>query len=93
MIHNKLPTDDNLALRGCNLPSMCSLCYKDLDSSQLIFLHCPFALALWNWLSNITHQNINMSSILGVLEVCNKGWSLQSKVVIISAVINIFNII
>jgi hypothetical protein len=26
LLHNKLPTDENLSLRWCNLPSICNLC-------------------------------------------------------------------
>ncbi|GAU43411.1 hypothetical protein TSUD_398880 [Trifolium subterraneum] len=31
LMHNKIPTDDNLMLRGCELPSMCSLCSKNVE--------------------------------------------------------------
>jgi hypothetical protein len=29
LMHNKLPTDENLILRGCNMPSVCNLCFKE----------------------------------------------------------------
>ena len=29
---NKLPTDDNLIARDCNLPSMCSLCMSQMET-------------------------------------------------------------
>jgi hypothetical protein len=37
LMHNKVPTDDNLLLRGCALPSMCSLCCKHVESSFHLF--------------------------------------------------------
>ncbi|PNX84973.1 ribonuclease H [Trifolium pratense] len=33
LMHDKLPTDENLKIRGCNLPSICSLCYACEESS------------------------------------------------------------
>ncbi|GAU13335.1 hypothetical protein TSUD_42890 [Trifolium subterraneum] len=34
LMHNKVPTDENLMLRGCALPSMCSLCNNSKQSSS-----------------------------------------------------------
>jgi hypothetical protein len=33
LMHDKLPTDDNLRLRGCLLPSVCSLCFQQVETS------------------------------------------------------------
>jgi hypothetical protein len=93
LFHNKLPTDENLTLRGCNLPSICSLCLNQAESSHHLFLNCPFALSLWNWLGSITHLSINLNSLSEAFEICNRGWSPQCKLVIIAAFINIINII
>jgi hypothetical protein len=37
LMHNKIPTDENLQIRGCALPSMCSLCCKKEESSFHLF--------------------------------------------------------
>jgi hypothetical protein len=37
-LHNKLPTDDNLSARGCQLPSMCSLCKKGQETTSHLLL-------------------------------------------------------
>jgi len=44
---DKLPTDENLAHRGCNLPSMCSLCAKQVEASFYLFLDCPYVVNIW----------------------------------------------
>jgi len=52
-LHNKIPTDENLSLRGCNLPSMCSLCGKAQETTSYLFLDCSFAGSIWQWFSSI----------------------------------------
>jgi hypothetical protein len=39
-LQHKLPTDDSLALRGCHLPSMCSLCESEMETNDHLFLTC-----------------------------------------------------
>jgi hypothetical protein len=90
LIHNRLPTDENLSLRGCNLPSMCN---QQSESSLHLFLHCSFAASLWKWLGDIIKIHINVNSIIDVLQVTNRGWSPQCKLVITSAILNIVNLI
>ena len=93
LIHRKMPTDDNLCARGCHMPSMCTLCGKDAETTNHLFLNCQFALSLWQWLQSIIGYNIDLSSLLTTFEVSKRGWSPQSKLAIIAAIINIFNII
>lgn len=90
-IHKKLPAYENLVVRGCHMPLMCNLCNKQSETSEHFFLHCPFPIALWNWLHYIIEHNINISSILPIFDDYNKGWSPQCKLVIISMVIHIIN--
>jgi hypothetical protein len=73
--------------------SMCSLCLKNPKSIAHLFLHCPFAIRIWNWLFDIIKLQINLASVLDVLALINRGWSSQCQVVITSYIISIFNTI
>lgn len=64
---HKLPTYENLAVRGCHMPLMCNLCNKKSETSEL-FPHCPFPIALRNWLHYISEHNININSILPIFD-------------------------
>jgi hypothetical protein len=46
LMHDKVPTDENLLRRGCYLPSMCSFCCKHEESTFHIFFECDFAIKL-----------------------------------------------
>lgn len=41
---NKLPKDDNLDSRGCQIPSMCSMCMNQVETSFHLFFDCPYAI-------------------------------------------------
>ncbi|XP_058760291.1 uncharacterized protein LOC131633606 [Vicia villosa] len=45
-MHHKIPTDDNYAIRGFSLPSMCSLCQSNSETMDHLFFSCNFALAV-----------------------------------------------
>lgn len=47
LIHNKLPTDDNLRKRGCCIVSICCFCMQQAESSQHIFFDCTVTGRLW----------------------------------------------
>lgn len=92
-MHEKLPTDENLRLRGCSFPSMCSLCCRNSESSIHLFFQCPFASILWAWLSRTINMSLNFNSLKELWKVCDLAWSPQCKVVIKAAIINLFNTI
>lgn len=46
LLHNKLPTDDNLSIRGCSFPSMCSCCSRHSETSLHLFFKCTFEFRL-----------------------------------------------
>jgi len=60
-LHNKLPTDENLSLRGFQLPSMCSLCYLHQENTAHMFLDCKFAKEIWNWLASVVKVQCDFS--------------------------------
>lgn len=44
LFHNRMPTNENLRLRGCHLPSMCSLCKCHKELLNHFFFYCSYAL-------------------------------------------------
>lgn len=73
LLHNRMPTDDNLQCRGCTLVSICSLCYSAVETADHLFLHCEFARKFWSWLENLTKLNIDCSSLNSILSICNRS--------------------
>jgi hypothetical protein len=43
LMHDRVPTDDNLKIRGCSFPSICSNCFKESETSFHLFFECNFA--------------------------------------------------
>lgn len=92
-LHNKLPTDDNLSLRGCNISSMCSLCDKAQETIAHLFLECSFATSIWHWLSSIINLKCTFTLIQEAIQLVHRNWSPLCKIVVLAAVTNIINII
>ncbi|MCH80548.1 ribonuclease H protein [Trifolium medium] len=93
LMHGKVPTDDNLMLRGCNIPSMCNFCNNHVESSFHIFFQCDFAVKLWSWLAGCLNVVIQFTSLGDMWKRCDLNWSPQSRVTIIAAIINLINTI
>jgi len=93
LIHNKLPTDDNLTLRGCNFPSMCSSCQSSSENAFHLFFECSFAVQLWNWLASILNMHLNFNSPQDIWSILNHGWTPQCRIVIKACIINLINVI
>ncbi|KAF1877242.1 hypothetical protein Lal_00012013 [Lupinus albus] len=93
LFHKRLPTDDNLQLRGCLLASKCSLCNMNAENSSHLFLTCPLAVQLWGWLGSIFQINLDTSTIDSIFSACNGQWSPQVKGVLIAAIIHTINTI
>jgi hypothetical protein len=89
-LHSKILTDDNLSLRGCNLPSMCSLCEKHLESSKHLFLECRFAKNIWSWLAAVLNVNFAFMDFSDIFKLCSASWSPLCKLVISAAIVNCF---
>ncbi|MCI05371.1 hypothetical protein A2U01_0026423, partial [Trifolium medium] len=41
---------------------MCSLCLNEVETSSDLFLQCPFASKIWNWLADLLKVNISLSN-------------------------------
>jgi ribonuclease HI len=91
LMHGKIPSDENLMIRGCNLASQCSLCCKQSESSWHLFFECDFAVQIWMWFSSIININCTFNSPYDIWSICDRGWSPQCKIVILSALICIIN--
>jgi len=48
LLYDRLPTDDNLIRRGCQIPSICNLCCLIQETFSHLFINCSFALQIWN---------------------------------------------
>jgi ribonuclease HI len=93
LMHNKVPTDENLMLRGCALPSMCSLCNKQGESTFHIFFECEFAVKIWSWFASCLNLVLQFTSIEDMWKICDMDWSPQCKEVIRAAMVNLLNCI
>ncbi|CAN1356356.1 Putative ribonuclease H protein At1g65750 [Linum perenne] len=51
--HKKIASIDNLQRRGMTLANRCVLCEKDLESVDHLFIHCEFAVEVWNRVSSV----------------------------------------
>jgi hypothetical protein len=82
LLHDRLPTDENLRKRGCYIVSICCFCRKQSESSSHIFLHCPVTAQLWDWLSKGSGQHMDLTSGLSlVLSSVGVGGKLAHQIV------------
>lgn len=88
LIHHKMPTDENLRVRGYITVSICSLSEMSDETSEHLFFNCTFARYIWSWLINVLQCKPDLSSILSMLSVCNSNWSSQIKHIVLAAIIN-----
>jgi ribonuclease HI len=93
LMHDKVPTDENLLRRGCFIPSMCSFCFKHDESSFHIFFECDFAIKLWSWLASCLDLNLQFTSFEDMWKVADLNWSPQCKITVIAAIVNLINTI
>ncbi|KAK2430924.1 hypothetical protein QL285_029213 [Trifolium repens] len=91
LMHEKMPTDENLMSRGCAISSMCNLCKTHVESSFHLFFECSYAIKLWSWLAGCLNFTIQFYSTDDIWKLCDLNWSPQSKVTITTAIINLLN--
>jgi len=70
IMHNRMPTDENLSIRGCTMASICNNCFSASETTLHLFLHCPLANKLWNWLASLLNKNIHFADLKDVWDVC-----------------------
>lgn len=93
ILEDKLPTDDQLIKRVCQIPFVCNLCSLASEISAHLFLDCSFATQIWNWFRSILNNNFSVSSFSDLFKVYELTWSPHCKLVILSAIINCLNTI
>jgi hypothetical protein len=93
LMHDKMPTDENLMIRGCTIPSMCSLCNKQVETTFHIFFQCDLAIKLWSWLAGCLNITIQFTTMEDMWKLCELNWSPQSKITLTAALINLLNTI
>ncbi|CAJ2646936.1 unnamed protein product [Trifolium pratense] len=86
---DKVPTDDKLSERGCNLPSMCSLCNNHSETMFHLFFQCSFAFQIWCWLATVLEVTLHFQSMTDIWLLAEKNWSPQCKIVIKAALIHL----
>jgi len=90
-MHGKILIDENLMARGCNISSMCNLCCNHVESSYHILFSCPYVLKLWSWLASVLNMHFSFTCLEDVWKIRDLAWSPQCKLVVLSALVNIFN--
>jgi hypothetical protein len=93
LMHEKLPTDENMMTRGCDIPSMCNFCNHHVETSFHIFFECQFAIKLWSWLAGCLNCTLQFTSMEDIWRLCDSNWSPQSKVTLTAAIINLLHTI
>jgi len=91
LVHDKVPTDEKLQHRGCQLTSMCSLCCRHSETSFHLFFECSFAFKIWCWFASVIGSPLQFQSISVIWSICDKGWSPQCKIVIQATIVNIIS--
>jgi hypothetical protein len=92
LMHGKVPTDDNLMVRGCYIPSQCNLCNRHVETSFHI-VECPFAVRLWSWFAGCINQTLQFTSLEDMWSISDGQWSPQSKITINAAIVHLLNTI
>lgn len=83
----------NKFLKGCSIVSVCSLCMKDCETSELLFLNCPFAINIWNLFNNLFDCNLDLNSFQSILSFYEKDWTSQLHDIISAVIVNVLCVI
>ena len=69
ILHGRVLSDDFLQKRGVSLVSRCGLCCRSVESLNHIFLNCPFAASVWNYMVTKFGSGPLPGSILEVFQL------------------------
>ena len=83
-----MSTDENLRTRGCVIVSACCFCLNSDETSDHLYLQCPFATNLWNWLGGKLNCLIDCTSVLSLLSCIPAHCSSQRADIFLAAVIH-----
>ena len=92
LLHNKLSTNENLRSRGCTMVSVCVLCFDSEESSSHLFLTCPYARHIWQWLAIQLHCSLDTSYVV-VFNCVPANCSSQVRDVFLAALVHTFHTI
>ena len=93
LMHDKMPTYENLRTKGCVIVSVCCFCFNSDENSSHLFLHCPFAAELWTWLGGKLKRVINCTSIASLLTCIPTHCSSQVSNIFLAAIIHTIHLI
>jgi hypothetical protein len=71
LMYDKIPTDENLLIRGCHMPSMCSICKNHEESTFHVFFECGFAVKTWSWLAGCLNMVIQFNAMDDIWKLCD----------------------
>lgn len=78
--YNSLTTLSMLKHRGVNIQSdLCNICKNGVESPDHFFIHCDYAIKVWNYFTQLCH--VGSDTIVTVLDLfvfCN-GVALQGR--------------
>lgn len=92
-MHDKILVDEKLKERGLLIPSMCSSCRHQEESTFHLFFTCAFATHLWRWFASVLNLSLSFPTVDDLWKDCDKGWSPQCKLTIQATIIYILNAI
>lgn len=93
LMHKKIPRNDNLMERGCQIPQVYNMCYNSIETSSHLFFSCSFSVKLCSWLASSLNTSFPLTSVDDIWSICDKSWSPQCKLVIKSVIVFLINFI
>ncbi|KAF1883972.1 hypothetical protein Lal_00012932 [Lupinus albus] len=71
----------------------CLQCEIAEENSEHLFLQCAFASEIWQWINNTFETNLEKSSILTLLQYCQRKLRAQAKDLLLAAIIHVVSTI